>query len=183
MRRIEIIMKMSVRKMAMVGVFLAFTCIISAIPLGVNIFGVAITFQTFAISFIGYVLGVRYGAATAALYVVIGLVLPVYSNMTSGLGVLLGPTGGFLWGFIPLAALCGWGMTTGRGIWKILLSLSGLLICHTVGIIQFMIIMDMDIIPSLVAITVPYLPKDICMVVVAYMVAKPVRRALKSINT
>ena len=48
-------MKMSVRKMAMVGVFLAFTCIISAIPLGVNIFGVAITFQTFAISFIGYV--------------------------------------------------------------------------------------------------------------------------------
>ncbi len=175
-------MKISAKKMTMVGAFLAFTCIVSAIPLGINILGVAVTLQTFAMAFIGYVLGARYGAATAALYVVIGLILPVYSNMTSGLGVLLGPTGGFLWGFIPLAALCGLAMEARKPVWGILLSLAGLLICHSMGLIQFIMVMKMDVIGSIIAITLPYLPKDICMMLVAYGVAKPVRKTLRSIS-
>lgn len=175
-------MRISVKKMTLVGAFLAFTCIISAIPLGVNILGVAVTLQTFAIAFAGYALGTKYGAATAALYVVIGLILPVYSNMTCGLGVLLGPTGGFLWGFIPLAILCGYGAKARSGLGKILLSLGGLLICHILGLIQFVGVIDMDIVGGMLAVTLPYLPKDVCMLVVAYVAAKPVRRVLKSVD-
>ncbi len=172
---------MSIKKMTTVGVFLAFTCIIAAIPLGINVLGVAITLQTFAIAFAGYVLGARYGAATAALYVVIGLVLPVYSNMTSGVGVLFGPTGGYLWGFVPLATLCGLAMARKKIVGKIILSLIGLMFCHGLGLLQFILVMDMDIIGSMLAITLPYLPKDICMLVVAYLVAKPVKKAMKGI--
>ncbi len=52
----------------------------------------------------------RYGGAIppVALYVLLGAAgLPVYHNGTAGLGVLLGPTGGFLIGFIPAALVAG----------------------------------------------------------------------------
>jgi len=164
------------------GVFLAFTCILSVIPLGVNILGVAATLQTFAIAFAGYVLGAISGAAVAALYVVMGLMLPVYSNMTSGPGVLLGPTGGFLWGFILLAFLCGATVKRKHGLTKAVLSLMGVTICHILGLLQFVLVTDMDIVGSLLAVNLPYMPKDILMVVLAWMVAQPVRRALRSIG-
>src|SRR5690606_5737036 len=65
-----------------------------------------------AVMLIGAVYGSRLGAATVALYLFEGAIgLPVFSQtppMPSGLGYLLGPTGGFLFGFIGLAFLVGW---------------------------------------------------------------------------
>ena len=50
----------------------------------------------------------RYAVIPVALYVLLGAAgLPVYHNGTAGLGVLLGPTGGFLVGFIPAALVAG----------------------------------------------------------------------------
>ncbi|MFN3337582.1 MAG: biotin transporter BioY, partial [Thermomicrobium sp.] len=65
---------------------------------------VPITGQTFAVLLVGAVLGSRRGAASMALYVVQGLAgLPVFAGGKAGLAVLLGPTGGYLVGFIAAA--------------------------------------------------------------------------------
>ncbi len=173
---------MKIKNVTTMGVFLAFTCILSALPLGINILGVAATLQTFAIGVTGFVLGAKRGAAVAALYVVMGLILPVYSNMTSGLGVLFGPTGGFLFGFILLALLCGLATKVEHYLAKATLAILGILACHILGLIQFVIVMDMDIMGSLMAVTLPYLPKDILMIVLAWMVSVPLRRALKQLQ-
>jgi biotin transport system substrate-specific component len=55
----------------------------------------------------GMVLGPRLGALSVAVYLALGLLAPVYAGGTSGIGVLFGPTGGFLWGFLLAAALTG----------------------------------------------------------------------------
>lgn len=172
----------SVKSMAVMGVFLAFTCILSAIPLGINILGVSATLQTFAMGFAGFVLGAKRGAAMAALYVVMGLMLPVYSNMTSGPGILFGPTGGFLFGFILLALLCGLTVRLEHYMAKACVAILGILICHLLGVLQFTLVMNMDIVGSFIAVTLPYLPKDILMVALAWMVAEPVRKGLKQIG-
>ena len=74
---------------------------------------VPLTLQVFFVLLAGLVLGPRLGALAVALYLLLGLVAPVYARGTSGLGVLLGPTGGYLFGFVAAAALAG--LLAGRG--------------------------------------------------------------------
>jgi biotin transport system substrate-specific component len=70
---------------------------------------VPITGQTFAVLLVGAVLGSRRGAATLALYVAEGCFgLPVFAGGTAGLAKLLGPTGGYLVGFIVAAFVVGY---------------------------------------------------------------------------
>lgn len=69
---------------------------------------VPITAQTFAVLLIGAALGSRRGAAAIGLYVLEGLLgLPVFAGGAAGLARLLGPTGGYLVGFIAAAYLTG----------------------------------------------------------------------------
>ncbi len=73
------------------------------IPLG----PVPITLQTLGVALTGLCLGPWRGFAAVALYVAVGAAgLPVFSGGAAGLGVLIGPTGGYLLSF-PLAALVG----------------------------------------------------------------------------
>jgi biotin transport system substrate-specific component len=70
---------------------------------------VPITGQTFAVLLVGMALGARRGALALALYLAEGIAgLPVFTAGQSGLAYMLGPTGGYLVGFIPAAALVGW---------------------------------------------------------------------------
>lgn len=69
---------------------------------------VPITGQTLAVLLTGATLGASRGAASMLLYAVAGLVLPIFSDHASGLSTLLGPTGGYIVGFIPAAAFTGW---------------------------------------------------------------------------
>jgi biotin transport system substrate-specific component len=68
---------------------------------------VPITGQTLAVVVAGSALGMRRGAASQVLYVLLGLFLPVYADGASGPEVLWGATGGYLVGFVVAAALVG----------------------------------------------------------------------------
>ncbi|MEI3607155.1 biotin transporter BioY [Pseudogracilibacillus sp. SE30717A] len=69
---------------------------------------VPITGQTLAIGLAATILGSRYGSLSSVLYLIIGAIgIPVFSQMSAGLGVIFGPTGGFIIGFIPTAYIIG----------------------------------------------------------------------------
>jgi len=70
---------------------------------------VPVTMQTFGVLAVGAVYGWRLGAATALAYLVEGGIgLPVFADMSGGIEVLTGTTGGYLVGFIIAAAVVGW---------------------------------------------------------------------------
>ena len=76
-----------------------------AIPL----WPVPITGQTLGVLLVGASLGATRGAISMVVYALAGLVgLPVYSDHTAGAAVLLGPTGGYIVGFVLAAAFTGW---------------------------------------------------------------------------
>ena len=74
-----------------------------AIPVG----PVPFTLQVLFVLLAGMVLGSRLGVLSVLAYLVLGLVAPVYAGGTSGLGVLFGPSGGYIWGFVLAALVTG----------------------------------------------------------------------------
>lgn len=69
---------------------------------------VPISGQTFAVLLTGAALGMRAGAASQGLYLLMGTVgLPVFADGESGPEVLLGSTSGYLFGFVIAAAIVG----------------------------------------------------------------------------
>ena len=69
---------------------------------------VPMTLQTLAVLAIGGAYGSRLGAATLALYALEGAVgLPVFAQLKAGPAILMGPTGGYIVGFIAAAGLVG----------------------------------------------------------------------------
>jgi biotin transport system substrate-specific component len=80
-----------------------------AAQLAIPLWPVPITMQTLAVLLVGSSLGATRGAASMALYLVLGAVgLPVYSDGEHGFAVLFGSTGGYIFGFVFAAALTGW---------------------------------------------------------------------------
>jgi biotin transport system substrate-specific component len=78
---------------------------------------VPVTGQTLSILVVGGALGLRRGALSVALYLALGLFLPVYADHAHGLntifsvgsaGMVLGARGGYLVSFLIAGALVGW---------------------------------------------------------------------------
>lgn len=75
----------------------------------VPMFPVPMTLQTLAISIIGLSYGSRLAAVTLIAYLAEGAMgLPVFAGGAAGAQHLMGPTAGFLWGFVGMAWLTGW---------------------------------------------------------------------------
>ena len=141
-------MKISTKTMVSVGMFAAVLSVLSVLTIPMPS-GVPLTLQTFAMALCGYALGAKRGTAAVALYLLLGAVgMPVFAGMTGGVSRFVGPTGGFLWGFLFLAALCGFAKEQKFPAVRILLSLLGLALCHLLGVVQY----------SVVAATTPRLP-------------------------
>ncbi|MGO4387137.1 biotin transporter BioY [Microvirga sp. 2YAF29] len=69
---------------------------------------VPMTLQTLAVLVIGASYGWRLGGATIAAYLLQGAMgLPVFAGPVAGIGYLMGPTGGFLFGFLAAAVAVG----------------------------------------------------------------------------
>jgi biotin transport system substrate-specific component len=85
-----------------------FTALIAGGALvAIPIASVPFTLQVLFVLLAGMLRGPRLAALSVLAYLGLGLVAPVYAGGASGLGVLLGPTGGYLWGFVLAALVSG----------------------------------------------------------------------------
>jgi biotin transport system substrate-specific component len=135
------------------------------------------------------VLGKKYGTIATAIYVLLGAVgVPVYAGMKAGFGVLFGPTGGYIIGFLFLAFCCGmaydfFSKKNAAGIiLAFVFSLLGLACCHGLGIVQLKNYYEMTWAAAAMAGTVPYLLKDVLSVALAFALAVAVRKGLRAAN-
>lgn len=132
--------KLSVKDMALCGLFAA----VLAVSAWLTIPGeVPFTLQTFGVFATLGLLGGRRGVISIALYLILGAVgLPVFSGFRGGFGTLLGTTGGYIFGFL-LSGLVYWVMTAllGSKAWvKLLAMVIGLLLCYAAGTAWFLLI-------------------------------------------
>lgn len=129
------------RALVLIALFAVFMAICSWIALPVG--AVSITLQTFAVYLALDFLGGKKGTAAICLYLGLGLVgVPVFSHFNAGAGALLGPTGGYLIGWIA-AGLVVWLFEAigGGRLWaRITSALIGLTVIYATGTAWFMVV-------------------------------------------
>ena len=99
------------RSTVLIAVFAALIAALGLVPKFTLAFGVPITAQSLGIMLCGTVLGAKRGGAAALLFVVLTLAgLPLLAGGRGGLGLLSGPSVGFIIGFPIAAFVTGWVM-------------------------------------------------------------------------
>ncbi len=174
---------MKLRNLILTALFAALTAIgaFIRIPFAVS----SITLQFFFTAMAGVLLGRRWGAASQAVYVLLGLVgLPIFTQ-GGGFSYVLQPTFGFLLGLIPAAWLIGLMSQKQTGFWRLCLScLAGLGVLYLVGMPYMAVILNaylgkgMGLWKLLMAGMIPFLPGDMLKILVTAILCQRLRPAL-----
>ena len=186
----------SVLKISFIALFAAIICVgcFIRIPLGV----IPIVLQNVLCILCAVLLGGVLGGAPAALFLLAGLIgLPVYSGGTGGLAVWLGPTGGFLPGYLLGAIAAGFiagkpdvgenKLTAGVVVRVSVAVVAGLVILYIPGVIRFSYwataagkvpVEKTALAYTMAACVIPYIPGDILKAVIAIPVALKLRPVL-----
>lgn len=138
-------------------------------------FGISFTLQTFAVVLAGEICGAIFGIFSVLAYIALGAVgAPIFSNFTGGFHVLVGVTGGFLFGFIPLCALSG--IKTQKKFLIYLFPLLGICVCHVMGVAQFSLVAKNDFFLSFLTASLPFLLKDFISATAAVYLAQCIKK-------
>ena len=172
---------------AVFAALVAGSALIAAIPVGG--LGVPITLQTLAVMLTGLALGAGRAFAAVGLYLLLGFAgLPIFSGGRGGLGVLAGPSAGYIIGFLLAATTVGWltvvvlGRTatrTGR-LRPILLfaaaMVSSIVFVHGLGVLGMMVNARLDFSKAFLA-DLAFYPGDIIKNILAVSIVLALHRA------
>lgn len=161
--------KISVRMMSMCAMFAALSGVLSqiAVPIG----PVPITLTHISVFISAGLLGVEYGTISQVLFVLMGAAgLPVFARFSGGMGVLLGPTGGFIIGYVLCAMVMGL-LIQRFGSSRIALvcaMMAGLLCSYFAGTLWYMFIMEATLVSALMTCVVPFLIGDLVKILLSF---------------
>lgn len=151
---------------------------------------VPFTMQTFAVFATIAMLGMRKGALTIIAYILLGLAgVPVFSGFTGGFGVLAGPTGGYLVGFVFSAIVTGAILKRASRKTPVMFvaMVAGLVVCYIFGTIWFMFLYSganaigsVSIWTALTMCVFPYVLPDLVKIALAVFFSKKMSRHITS---
>lgn len=180
---------MKTKNLVLCAVFAALSCALA--PLSVPIASlVPISLSTFSVMLSGVLLGGRLSMISQAVYLLLGaLGLPVFAGYTAGLGHLLGPTGGYLIGYLPLAFLCGalyanFGkyQTGAKKYLALVFSmLAGTAVLYLFGTAWFCIVTHTGVLAALMSCVVPFLFGDLVKIFAVALLTPSLEKALAKI--
>jgi biotin transport system substrate-specific component len=174
---------MSTKDVVYIAVFAALTAALAVFPpLMLPITGVPITAQSLGPMLAGSVLGWKRAVASQALFLaLVAAGLPLLAGGRGGFGVFLGPSGGFLVGWVLVALVIGWtferywtGLNLASAI--ALVFLGGVVVEYAIGNAWVSVVTELDYVGATIA-SVQFLPGDILKVVAAASIAMTLRRS------
>ena len=167
--------------LTVIGLMTAIMCILGPLTLAIPISPVPISLTTLAIYLTAILLGMRKGSVVCLVYLLIGFVgIPVFSAFTAGPGKLLGPTGGYLIGYVIMALIIGFFVDRypEKMGWTIFGILLGTLVMYGMGTAWLAYTAGMTFSQALFAGVIPFIPGDLAKIIVAMMVAIPDKKRL-----
>ena len=135
---------------------------------------VPITLQTLFLYLAAALLGARLGVLSQVVYLLVGVIgLPVFAGGKAGLGVLLGPTGGYLIGFVAGAYIIGKLIETKKEpgpVWIAVAMVAGTAVIYLLGVLQLIIIAKLSMDKAVTVGVLPFLIGDALKIAAATLI-------------
>ena len=172
------------KMIVMTGIMAALIAICSWIYIPLT---VPFTLQTFAIFFALVFLGGKYGTLSIVVYILIGVIgLPVFSGFKGGYGVIIGPTGGYIVGFVfsGLIFMLFTRLFGEKRAVKIAAMVTGLIVCYVIGTLWFMFVYAgtenaKGFAAVLSICVIPFIIPDVVKLTAAYILAGAVKKGVR----
>ena len=143
---------------------------------------IPITLQTMGVFITASILGAKKGTLSIIIYILLGAIgLPVFSNFTGGLGIILSPTGGFILCFIFTTIITGFILEHFKCsiLTNIIAMTSGLVACYLIGTIWYCVYAGVDVLTSLLVCVVPFLFGDAVKIGVSAILTTKLKKHIK----
>lgn len=169
--------KGAVYSLILTALFAALTAVFSqiAIPIG----PVPINLAMLSVFVAGGLLGVRRAMISQLVYVLLGAVgVPVFAGFKGGFAAIIGPTGGYIIGYILAAgtvALICW-LWNKKIIALAVAMVAGLAVCYVFGTAWFVISTGSELWYSLTVCVFPFLPGDAAKIIVAVLLCSRLKK-------
>jgi biotin transport system substrate-specific component len=168
------------RMMVYASLFAALTAVgaFLAIPIG----PVPIVLQNMFVYLAGLLLGGRWGLASVGVYLLAGACgLPVFAGGLGGISRFIGPTGGYLIGYLPTVFLIGKisQKASPRVVSDVLAMICGTLVLYACGVSWLKIVTGMSPAKALALGMVPFLIGDALKIAAAAAIAKALRPVIR----
>lgn len=169
------------KQLALIGLMSAAICLLGPFSLVIPISPVPISLGSMAVYFVVSVLGMKRGTISVIIYILLGLAgIPVFTGFTGGAGKLFGPTGGYLIGYIFMAAICGYFIDKYAG--NLILQIAGMflgtVVCYLFGTAWLAFQASLTFPAALAAGVLPFLPGDLVKLVLAMSIGLQLRKRL-----
>lgn len=175
--------KITIKEMAICGIFAALMCI--AGPLSVPIGPVPVSLTNLAIYFAVMIIGTKISLISYIVYLLLGTVgLPVFSGFSGGLSKLVGPTGGYLVGFILMLIISGIAAELSKR--NIVITILGMIVgtaaAYLLGTVWFVCQQKCSFAYAMGICVEPFIIFDLIKIVIAFILGNEVRKHLVKAN-
>ena len=165
--------------LTMTGLMAAVTCVLApfAIPIG----PVPVTLVNLVLYLSIYLLGGRLASVSCLVYILLGLAgMPVFAGFTGGAGKMLGPTGGYILGYLLMTVVSGY--VTDRFCSRILHGIGmtfGTIFCYGLGTVWYCISTQTTVVAALALCVFPFIPGDVVKIGMALTLGPVLRERLE----
>lgn len=178
----SVIIRDRIRSLAETSVMTAALCVLA--PASIPIGPVPISLTNLVIYASLYLLGWKRGTVSVIVYLLLGAAgLPVFSGWSGGIGKLVGPTGGYLVGFVPMAVIAGLAIERLRSrIAHVAAMIIATAVVYALGTLWFSAQAGMPIMASLALCVYPFIPGDLLKIIAAAHICPIIASRLRSAN-
>ncbi|MCL2083167.1 MAG: biotin transporter BioY [Oscillospiraceae bacterium] len=162
-----------VKILALCAMFAALSAVLSQVSLPIG--PVPITLTHISVFAAAGLLGAKYGLVSQLIFVSLGVLgLPVFAGFNSGISALIGPTGGFIVGYLVCTFVCGWIIEIfGNSVYSLTLAMyAGWVATYLCGITWYMYYSGTPLTAALSVCLIPFLPGDLAKTAVTVLVVK-----------
>lgn len=171
------------RKLTISALFTALIAVLAQVAIPLPFSPVPLTGQVLAVLLTAALLGSRAGLLAIAAYLLLGAAgAPVFSLARGGFYMLTGPTGGYLWGFIPAVYCAGFMIEKKRdpSFYRYgVAMLTAIIFIYLFGSVQLGLIMRYSFWQTMVAGVLPFLPLDLLKAFLAVFLAREIKKSLR----
>lgn len=174
-------LKFKTTELTKMALLTALICVSAYVIIPLPFTPASFTAQTLIVNLIALLLTPRQAAFTVIVYMLLGLIgLPVYSGGLGGPGKLFGPTGGYIFSWIPAVVLISWlkGQYYSFKRCCLVTVLVGMPVIYLIGCAYMKFVTGMDWMAALTASVIPFIPLDIFKCAAASMIVKPIQATL-----